>query len=173
MITAPPILKTERLILRGFEADDFQAVADMWADEDVVRFIGFSRTPQDAWFASFRVRGMWPVLGYGYWIVTDRETGAFLGETGFADFKRGITPSISTRPEAGWAFAKSAWGRGVATEAVSTTHKWLDANLPGISHCIMDPKHTASRRVAEKVGYSFLSESIYSDKPVNVLQRKP
>ncbi|MGH1420847.1 MAG: GNAT family N-acetyltransferase [Hyphomonas sp.] len=173
MITTPPILKTERLILRGFEANDFQSVANMWADEDVVRFIGFSRTPQDAWFASIRVRGMWPVLGFGYWIVTERETGAFLGETGFADFKRGMTPDLSIHPEAGWAFAKAAWGKGYATEAVTATHKWLDANLPGPSQCIMDPEHNGSRRVAEKVGYTFMSESLYGDNPVNIMHREP
>lgn len=172
MITTPPILETERLILRGFEAGDFQSVADMWADEDVVRFIGFSRTPQDAWFASIRARGMWPVLGFGYWVVTERETGAFLGETGFADFKRGMTPDLSVRPEAGWAFAKSAWGKGYATEAVSAAHDWLDESLPGTTHCIMDPEHAASRRVAEKIGYRFLTDSLYGDVPVNVMQRK-
>lgn len=172
MITTPPTLETERLILRGFEPGDFQAVADMWADEDVVRFIGFSRTPQDAWFASIRARGMWPVLGYGYWIVTERETGAFIGETGFADFKRGMTPDLSVHPEAGWAFVKSAWGKGYATEAVSAAHNWLDTKLPGTSHCIMNPEHVASRRVAEKIGYSFLTDSLYGDTPVNVMQRE-
>lgn len=171
MITSPPRLETERLILRGFEKPDFEPVSAMWADEDVVRFIGFSRTPQDAWFASIRVRGMWPILGYGYWVVTDKKTGAFLGETGFADFKRGMSPDLSTRPEAGWAFCKAAWGKGIATEAVAATHKWLDETLPGTSHCVMDPEHKASRRVAEKVGYEPLTQALYGDKMLDVLQR--
>lgn len=172
MITSPPRLETDRLILRGFQAQDFEPVSAMWADEDVVRFIGFSRSPQDAWFASIRVRGMWPVLGYGYWVVTDKETGAFLGETGFADFKRGMTPDLSAHPEAGWAFSKTAWGKGIATEAVTATHKWLDATLPGISHCVMDPEHKTSRRVAEKLGYTFLTQSRYGDKMLEMLQRR-
>lgn len=173
MITAPPRLETQRLILRGFEKDDFAAVADMWADEDVVRFIGGkTRSAQDAWFASVRVRGMWPVLGYGYWVVTDKETGGLLGETGFADFKRGINPELSIHPEAGWAFAKTAWGRGIGKEAVGAIHAWLDDALPGPSYCIMDPENAASRRVAEATGYKKQFQSVYLGEPVDVYRRE-
>ena len=35
-----PVIETERLLLRGHRLDDFEALAAMWADPAVVRFIG-------------------------------------------------------------------------------------------------------------------------------------
>ena len=168
----PPILTTDRLILRPMVEGDFSHAAAMWGDEDVVRFIGgMTRGPQDVWFASVRGRGMWDIKGFGYWTVVDRETGQFLGEAGFADFKRGMDPDLSQWPEAGWAFGRASWGRGIASEVVGAMHVWLDENLPGQSVCIIDDGNRASRRVAEKSGYEFWRASELRGKPVNVYRR--
>jgi len=163
---------TDRLILRPFEEGDFPHAAAMWGDEDVVRFIGgVIRSPQDVWFASVRGRGMWEVKGFGYWTVIDRKTGIFLGEAGFADFKRGIDPDLSQWPEAGWAFGRASWGRGIASEAVGAMHTWLDDAMPGQSVCIIDNDNRASGRVAEKSGYDFWTHADMRSKPVNVYRR--
>ena len=170
----PPTLTTDRLLLRPFREEDFPHAAAMWGDEDVVRFIGgVTRSPQDVWFASVRGRGMWDVKGFGYWTVVDRETGTFLGEAGFADFRRGMTPDLSQWPEAGWAFGRASWGRGIASEVIAAMHTWLDTNHPGQSVCIIDDENGASRRVAEKSGYEFWSVSEIRGKPVNTYRRKP
>jgi RimJ/RimL family protein N-acetyltransferase len=95
-----PVLKTERLLLRGAEASDFEDSAAMWGDPDVVKFIGGqTRGRQDAWFTLCRMRGMWDVVGYGNWVVCDRSTGQFLGEVGLANFMRGLKPDISDFPK--------------------------------------------------------------------------
>lgn len=36
----PPVLQSDRLILRPHRAEDFEDVAALWADPDVVRYIG-------------------------------------------------------------------------------------------------------------------------------------
>lgn len=158
--------------LKPCEVSDYQEVADMWADEAVVKHIGGrTRDAQDAWFAQLRNRGMWPLLGYGYWIVRERRTDVFVGEVGFADFKRGIEPDISGRPEAGWVIAKSAWGKGYASEAVKAAHDWLDDTMPGRSTCIIDPDNSASIAVAQKVGYSEVGPTDYRGDPVLLFER--
>jgi RimJ/RimL family protein N-acetyltransferase len=168
----PPTLLSRRLSLKPCEVSDYQEVADMWADEAVVKHIGGrTRDAQDAWFAQLRNRGMWPLLGYGYWIVRERRTDIFVGEVGFADFKRGIEPDISGRPEAGWVIAKSAWGKGYASEAVKTAHDWLDDTMPGRSTCIIDPDNSASIAVAQKVGYSEVGPTDYRGDPVLLFER--
>lgn len=144
----------------------------MWADESVVRHIGgTTRDAQDAWFAQLRGRGMWPLLGYGYWVVRERRTETFVGEVGFADFKRGIEPDISGRPEAGWVLAQTAWGKGYASEAVQAAHDWLDEVIPGRSTCIIDPDNAASIKVAEKVGYQEIGPSDYRGDPILLFER--
>ncbi|WP_321487852.1 GNAT family N-acetyltransferase [uncultured Hyphomonas sp.] len=168
----PPTLTTDRLILRPFEEADYPHAVAMWGDADVVRYIGgVTRSPQDVWFACVRGRGMWDIKGFGNWSVIDRETGAYLGESGFADFMRGIQPDLSQWPEAGWAFARASWGRGIGSEAVSLMHSWLDENHPGKSVCIIDEDNVGSRRVAEKAGYMLWTMSKLRDHPVTVYHR--
>lgn len=147
-------------------------MADMWADQEVVRFIGgHIRAPQDAWFAHLRNRGLWDMLGYGYWIVRERRSDAFVGEVGFADFKRSLKPDISGRPEAGWVLTKSAWGKGYAFEAAQAAHNWLDEELPGRTTCIIGPDNSASIRVAQKLGYQELGPTDYREDPVILFER--
>jgi RimJ/RimL family protein N-acetyltransferase len=104
-VIAPP-LDTGRLRLRAHRAEDFEDSAGMWSDPVVVRHIGGRpQSPEEVWTRLLRYAGLWSLLGYGYWIAHDRETGRFLGEIGFADYKRDIEPSLGAVPECGWAFA--------------------------------------------------------------------
>lgn len=170
----PPVIMTDRLVLRGHEAGDFEDCAAMWSDWRVTRYIGFNRSRQDTWFTMARYRGFWDLLGYGYWIARDRQTGAFVGEMGFADFRRSLEPDIAGGPEAGWALASHAFGQGFGLEAVRAIHGWLDAALPGQPcHCIIDPANAASIRLAEKAGYRYLQEAMSGETRVLLFRRAP
>ena len=167
-----PTLLTERLELRAPRADDFTAFAETWGDKDVVRFIGGeTRTPQDSWLTLMRNAGAWSLLGFGPWIICERETGDFVGDAGFCDYMRGMSPDISGWPEAGWVLAKRFWGKGYATEALSATHDWLDQHHPGRSVCIIEPDHAASIRVAQKLGYRDFMSSDYKGTPMLIFER--
>jgi RimJ/RimL family protein N-acetyltransferase len=49
-----------------------------------------------------RYVGHWAVLGFGYWVVEEKASGEFVGETGFADYRREMKPSLDGAPEIGW-----------------------------------------------------------------------
>lgn len=127
----------------------------MWADPKVVAHIsGVPSTEEQSWSRLLRYSGHWALLGYGYWVVTAKDNGEFLGEVGFADFQRDTTPSINGKPEAGWVFKSEAHGKGFATEAVAGMLQWADANLAySKTVCMFDPEYLASIHVARKVGY--------------------
>ena len=56
-------------------------------------------------------------------------------------------------PEIAYTFARSAWGKGLATEAVRAIRDWAFANLPNPRFAsFIDPANEASRRVATRVG---------------------
>ncbi len=162
-----PVLETERLILRGHGPGDLAACAAMWADPIVVRHIGgrpFTR--EEVWSRLLRYAGHWEWLGYGYWAIEDRATGEFVGELGFADFHRDMTPSVEGIPEAGWVLAAKFHGRGYATEALQTVHTWGEANLVSTrTACIIDPANAASIRVANKCGYIENGLASYRGEP--------
>ncbi len=151
-----PILETERLVLRGHRTDDFADSAAMWADPQVVAHIsGTPSTAEQSWSRLLRYSGHWQHLGFGYWVVEAKADGAFIGEVGFADYRRDTMPSIDGMPEAGWALKTAAHGMGYATEAVAAMVDWADRNLASErTICLLDPTYSASINVARKAGYA-------------------
>ncbi len=120
-----PAIETERLLLRGHGVEDFADCLALWTDPAVTRFIGGKpSTPEEVWARLLRYVGHWSLLGFGYWVVTERVTGRFLGEVGFADFRREIEPSLEGVPEIGWVLTPQGHGRGFATEAAGAALAW-------------------------------------------------
>lgn len=152
---APPQLETARLILSAHTLADFGPLSAMWADAAVAGQIGLPPSDgQASWMRMLRYRGLWPLLGYGYWAVSEKGSGAYVGDLGFADFHRPLEPPIDGVPEAGWAFVRAAHGKGYATEALKAVTEWLDGTgRHPRSVCIISPGNLASIRVAEKAGY--------------------
>ena len=169
-----PQLETDRLLLRAHRVDDFSECAMMWGDPVVTRHIGGRPfTGEEVWSRLLRYVGHWQLLGYGYWIIHERASGLFVGEVGFADFHRDISPPLAA-PEIGWALAAWAHGRGMATEAVRAALAWGDANLPSPrTVCIIDPDNSASRRVAQKCGYRETARTLYKGSPTILYERAP
>lgn len=169
-----PILHTERLRLRGHRSDDFAACAAMWSDPVINRYTtGKPLSPELAWAKALRNAGLWPVLGYGYWAIEEKASGEFVGEAGFADFKRDIQPSIAGLPELGYVFCSRVHGQGYATEAVRAAIDWVDRNL-GVKRtvCIIHQGNAASIRLAEKCGYREFQRSRYKEHDVIMFERR-
>ncbi len=162
-----PRIETARLLLRPHRAEDVREVARLWGDPGVTRWIGGRpATEEESWARLLRYLGLWPALGFGYFAVLDRASGAFLGDVGLADFHREITPSLDGMAEAGWVLGPAAWGRGVATEAVSALLGWYRATpAPRPVACILAPGNLASRRVARKCGFVDWAETSYRGEP--------
>jgi RimJ/RimL family protein N-acetyltransferase len=169
-----PVLQTERLVLRAHTLADYEESAAMWADPEVTRHIGGRpSTAEEAWSRLLRYAGLWALLGFGYWVARERETGRFVGEVGFADFRRELTPSLEGAPEAGWALAPWAQGRGFATEAVRAALAWGDAHLAAErTVCMIHPENVPSIRVAEKCGFRRIASSTYKGDPALLFERR-
>jgi RimJ/RimL family protein N-acetyltransferase len=150
-----PELETDRLFLRSHKLADMPDCVSMWSDPVVTRYtIGEASTEQRTWLRFLSYQGLWTMLGFGYWAVEEKKSGKFIGELGFADFKRTLQPSISGTPELGWVFATHAHGKGYATEALKEATRWGDENLrTDRMVCIIKPENLPSIRVAEKIGF--------------------
>ncbi|MFL6844777.1 MAG: GNAT family N-acetyltransferase [Allosphingosinicella sp.] len=172
-MTAAPVLETARLRLRGFRASDLDAQAEAMTDPEVVRHLGGSpMSREDTWRKILASPGLWALLGYGYWVMERREDGAYLGQIGFADFKRDMKPRIEGLPEMGWIVARRAHGQGYATEAALAALAWADEALgrPEIT-AIISHENAPSIRVAEKGGFSVREEAVYKGEPILLFRR--
>ena len=169
-----PTIETERLVLRAYRLEDFPHLAAAWADPEVVRYIGGRpSTEEESWTRLLRNNALWPMLGYGYWAATEKATGRYAGDVGFADFKRDIEPSIKGVPEIGWVLAPWSHGRGYATEAAQAALRWLESALgPQRTVCIINDDNLASLRVAEKCGYREFARTQYKGSNVVMLERR-
>lgn len=172
---APPIpeLETPRLRLRALRLEDFESFAAMWADAQVVRFIGGKPlTREAAWARFLRQAGMWHYLGFGVFGLEARADRAWVGVAGFHDLRRELVPSLEGTMEAGWVLAAAAQGRGLAEEAMRAALAWADAVHPARRvTCIIRPDHLASLRVAAKLGFAPWAEADYDGGPIVLLER--
>ena len=173
-VSEAPVLETERLVIRPFRVTDLEAMAASLADPEVVRHLsGTPQSREEAWRRMLASPGLWTLLGYGYWAVERRSDGAWLGQVGFADFKRDMTPSIEGLPEMGWIFARHAQGQGYASEAVAAALAWADTALRAREIvAIIAPENAPSIRVAEKAGFDEIVEARYRDETILLLRRR-
>ena len=169
-----PVIETERLLLRGHRLEDFAPCAAMWADPLVTRHIGGQPfSAEESWSRLLRYAGHWAMLGYGYWMVEEKSTGAFAGEVGFADYHRSLTPPLPAGPETGWVLASAFHGKGYATEAVRASLQWGDAKFAlNETNCIIHPENLGSIRVALKCGYTETAPRTYKGQPVTAFIRR-
>jgi RimJ/RimL family protein N-acetyltransferase len=173
MITQAPELDTERLRLTAHRTADFEAALELWSSVEVTRFItGRPSTGEEVWSRLLRYGGLWPLLGFGYWAVRDKRTGAFLGEVGFADFRREMQPA-SRAPEMGWALRREFWGKGYAREAIGAALHWADGSLRNQDIvCLVSPENARSIRMAESHGFAFELEATYRGGTTRVFRRR-
>lgn len=167
-----PVLQTERLKLREFRTEDFDDFAAMWADPVVVKHIsGVVATRSESWARLKMLAGSWPLIGLGSWAVEEKVSGRFVGNVGFADFKRKIEPRFGEQPEAVWVLAQWAHGCGFATEAMGAAMDWGLPRFNGVKPvCIIDPDYGATRRVAQKCGFEDKVLTTFKDMPTLIME---
>jgi RimJ/RimL family protein N-acetyltransferase len=144
-------IRTERLLLRETEARDRPGFIDLFASDDVRRYLGGARSRSELEEAGPDVPG--------------RYVGTFAVETG-DDFIGAVTINRRdpTRPghvraaggevEVGYAFLPQFWGRGYATEALGAALEWVTKALPGepVVPCTQSANEP-SVRLAERLGF--------------------
>jgi RimJ/RimL family protein N-acetyltransferase len=142
-----PVLETARLRLRVPMRRDFDGYAEMNSDEEAMRYIGGTLPRAAAWRKFLQMPGAWAVQGFAMFTVETKDTGEWLGQLG------PWQPEGGPGTEVGWAFKRSAWGRGYATEAAVAAIDWAFDSLgwTDVIHSIT-PANAASIALAERLG---------------------
>jgi ribosomal-protein-alanine N-acetyltransferase len=159
----PVELETSRLRLRPFTASDHDAIHAIYADPEVMRYVGHGAHKTTA--ETFRaLRGYAEALrtrGYGFVAVVERSSGVVIGDAGLHPLA-GQGPDI----ELGYTLARWAWGRGYATEAARALcdHAFAALGAPRVTAQV-EPANRASRHVLEKVGMTVVGERVTYRRP--------
>lgn len=146
---APALFETARLRCRRWLATDLDALAEVYGDAEAMRWVGdgepLSRAGCEEWLEvtarNYRARG------YGMFALEDRSSGEVVGFCGL------VHPGGQAEAELKYALRRTAWGRGLATEAVTAllSHGAAAHGLQRIIATVAPLNH-ASQRVLNKAG---------------------
>ncbi len=150
------VLRTERLELRALGADELTALmagdAELLVARTGARFSRPAVPPpllgEDLPYFLQRIQANPDELGWWVWLILLREGGEAVGAAGMAG-----PPDAEGTVVLGYAVYPHLEGRGYATEALGALVRWVTTH-PGVRllRATIPPDHTASIRVAEKIG---------------------
>jgi [ribosomal protein S5]-alanine N-acetyltransferase len=142
-----PTLRSARLTLRAFCADDHKHLLAMANDVEVVRHLyeGLSPSPGEVWQRMALALGQWCLRGYGMMAIEDRD--GFVGRLGI------YHPYDALEPQLSYILCQRGWGKGYATEGAGLIRDWMFAtHRPRRLTSEIACENVASARVAVKLG---------------------
>jgi ribosomal-protein-alanine N-acetyltransferase len=146
---ALPIV-TERLELRPYVIEDVPEIhAVLYGDAEAMRLVGGAVDLEETQRRIERYIACQRSAGFSFWAVIERGTGALAGEAGLIAFG-GEGPEV----ELGYAFGRTFWGRGLATEAGRAVLAEALGPL-GLERvvAVTKPVNLGSQRVLAKLGF--------------------
>ena len=163
-----PRLETDRLILRGPEASDFEAYCAFLTDPVRAEGFGVEKNRPKAWRWFALNIGHWALHGYGYFTIEDKQSGAPCGLTGIWN------PEGWPEPEIGWVVFEGFEGRGIAREAATRARQWAydDLGMTTLTSNIV-PGNDRSIALAERLGARFERSYTNVEMGEDMLYRHP
>jgi len=157
-------INTERLVLRDWRESDLSPWAAMNADPEVREHLGPTLTAEQSGDSVRSFQDDLDRNGFGFWAVEVRASGEFIGFTGLDPVDDGMP---FTGVEVGWRLARSAWGRGYATEAamVALEYGFATVGLPEIV-AVTTTTNLRSQAVMRRIGMTYDPAEDFDDPDV-------
>ena len=156
-------LETERLLIRQFQHSDLEAFLSYRNDRDVARYQSWDVPYPRETAIEFVEKMSTAILSHSDWLqmaIELKSAGVLIGDVAFF-----IRREDERQAMIGYSLARSFWGNGYASEAVSCLLGYLfgEMNLHRVSaEC--DVENVPSWRLLEKIGFrreAHLVENIF------------
>lgn len=155
----PPILETDRLILRRMEKKDADDMFEYASDPNVTKYLTWDVHPSRRFSYNYLsyISTRYRAGEFFDWSLTLRDSGKMIGTCGFTRFNFDAQSG-----ELGYVLNPKFWGQGIAAEAVRRVIRFgFDTlELHRIEARYME-ENVNSRRVMEKSGMTF--EGVFRD----------
>ena len=161
------MIETARLVAEPIGPSHQADMLRLLTDPLVAATLGEAPTPARVAAMIAAQSAQFDRYGYGFWVWRERETGEVVARGGIQHTHVGGRDEV----EAGWAVASSRWGQGLATErgAASVREAFGTYGLDDLVAFTL-PGNIASRRVMEKLGFTYERDVVHADLP-HVLYR--
>jgi len=156
-----PEIETHRLRLRPMTSGDLPALARMFADPDVMRYLptGESRSVEETEVELNYMVDHWQQRGFGVWAITLKDTGEFAGYCGLQYLHEepgGVSAEAlqgGTDVEVVAGLAKPYWQQGIAPEATRAALRYgFEAVRLARIVAAIHPDNDASRHILQSIG---------------------
>lgn len=156
---APTVLQIDGFTMRPLQLSDLGALAAIWADPEVTRFLPSRGVPIAREKAEKSLQAFmqhWQQRGYGVWAIVENGSSQMVGYCGLRYLDE------LNEVEILYGLAKAYWGRGIATQAAlaAVTYGFNVAQIDKLIALAL-PENIASRRVIEKAGLQY-------EKPIEI-----
>ncbi len=158
------IIETERLILREYTPDDFDALYELLSDPETMKHYPkpYDENGARRWLSwSF---DNYEKYGFGLWAAEIKETGVFIGDCGIT--MQNIDGE--TLPEIGYHLYKDHQGKGYGKEAARAVRDWFFLNTDfDAVYSYMKYTNVPSYSTAKSIGMTLVKE--YPDPEDTIL----
>jgi len=153
---------TDRLRARKMTPGDLDDLASMYQNSEVMAALGGERSREQTLEFLDAIITHFDTHGFSYWVIEDKETGAFMGRGGL----KHVHIDGADEVELGYAFLPEYWGKGIATEIGKELLRigFEEFGLESIT-CFSLPENKVSQRVMEKLGFEFEKNCVYKTLP--------
>jgi RimJ/RimL family protein N-acetyltransferase len=127
---------------------------------------------EECWRRLSAAVGMWTLMGFGGWAVERKTDARLVGMLSLFNAWRAMEPEFGEEPEMGWIFSHQVHGQGMAGEACRAVIEWAEENLePTPIWAIIAPANEPSLKLASKLGFERVGDTLYHEDPTVVLKR--
>lgn len=166
MVNIVLVFETERMLIRTLSLDDEAALTEILSDPEVMEYSvrGVTDVTATRKFIKWCL-SCYESHGVGPWALIDKESKDLVGFCGVGPESVDEIEEINL----GYRLARRYWRLGLATESARAVlaYAFGERALKSVV-VIIEPKHVASKRVAEKAGFSSFQNKKFHGRDVRV-----
>ena len=146
------IVETEHLFFRPLTFSDLDELAKLYADAEVMRFLGGPRNRDEVQRVLNRYIREYEIYGHSFFATIQKSNERFIGQCGLLNQEVEGEAEV----ELGYVLARQHWEQGLALEGIQALKDYglQQLGLPRVISLI-PPDNQASIHLAERVGMKY------------------